>query len=177
MIYRTVVGRVNAIAVDGTGRAYAAGLGTNGQGGFVTRLKPDGTVDYSMNLAGAPAAIAVDSSGSAFVLGIASQGFTTTSGAYLNSGYFFLARLNVNGSGLTYSTYLPTTNAACCVAVDSADNAVVVLVQPEMERGRSPLVSIPPFGRRFSKHRGLPIRCGLLEEHRREASAPRSSSR
>ena len=125
MIYRTVVGRVNAIAVDGTGRAYAAGLGTNGQGGFVTRLKPDGTVDYSMNLAGAPAAIAVDSSGSAFVLGIASQGFTTTSGAYLDSGYFFLARLNVNGSGLTYSTYLPTTNAACCVAVDSADNAVV----------------------------------------------------
>src|ERR1022692_1336249 len=54
---------------------------------------------------------------------------------------------------------------------------LVVLVQPEMERGRSPLVSIPPFGRRFSKHRGLPIRCGLLEEHRREASAPRSSSR
>ena len=55
--------------------------------------------------------------------------------------------------------------------------AAIVLVQPEMERGRSPLVSIPPFGRRFSKHRGLPIRCGLLEEHRREASAPRSSSR
>jgi hypothetical protein len=28
-----------------------------------------------------------------------------------------------------------------------------VLVQPEMERGRSPLVSIPPFGRRFTRHR------------------------
>jgi hypothetical protein len=28
-----------------------------------------------------------------------------------------------------------------------------VLVQPEMERGRSPLVSIPPFGRGFSRHR------------------------
>jgi hypothetical protein len=28
-----------------------------------------------------------------------------------------------------------------------------VLVQPEMERGRSPLVSIPHFGRGFSRHR------------------------
>jgi hypothetical protein len=34
----------------------------------------------------------------------------------------------------------------------------IVLVQLEMERGRSPLVSIPPFGRGFSRHRGLPIR-------------------
>ena len=28
-----------------------------------------------------------------------------------------------------------------------------VLVQPEMERGRSSLVSIPPFGRGFPRHR------------------------
>ena len=28
-----------------------------------------------------------------------------------------------------------------------------VLVQPEMERRRSPLVSIPPFGRGFTRHR------------------------
>ena len=27
-----------------------------------------------------------------------------------------------------------------------------VLVQPEMEKRRSPLVSIPPFGRGFSRH-------------------------
>jgi hypothetical protein len=52
-----------------------------------------------------------------------------------------------------------------------------VLVQREMERGRSPLVSIPPFGRGFSRHRGLPIRCGLFEERRSEAAALRSSSR
>ena len=38
------------------------------------------------------------------------------------------------------------------------DNEQNVLVQPEMERGRSPLVSIPPFGRGFSRHQGLPIR-------------------
>jgi hypothetical protein len=52
-----------------------------------------------------------------------------------------------------------------------------VLVQPEMERGRSPLVSIPPRGRGFSRHRGLPIRSGFFEERRRDASTPRSSSR
>lgn len=33
-----------------------------------------------------------------------------------------------------------------------------VLVQPEMERTRCPLVSIPPFRRGFSRHWGLPIR-------------------
>jgi hypothetical protein len=31
-------------------------------------------------------------------------------------------------------------------------NSSSVLAQPEMERGRFPLVSIPPFGRRFSRH-------------------------
>jgi len=31
----------------------------------------------------------------------------------------------------------------------------VVLVQREMEKRRSPLVSIPPFGRGFSRHEGL----------------------
>ena len=35
----------------------------------------------------------------------------------------------------------------------------IVPVQREMERGRSPLVSIPPFGRGFSRQPGLPIRC------------------
>jgi hypothetical protein len=36
---------------------------------------------------------------------------------------------------------------------------LTVPVQREMERGRSPLVSIPPFGRGFSRQPGLPIRC------------------
>ncbi len=51
-----------------------------------------------------------------------------------------------------------------------------VLVQPEMERGRSPLVSIRPFGRGFSRHLGLPIRCGLGRAQK-QTSALRSSSR
>jgi hypothetical protein len=37
-------------------------------------------------------------------------------------------------------------------------------------RVRCPLVSIPPFGRGFSRHRGLPIRC-VFEEGESEASA------
>jgi hypothetical protein len=36
-----------------------------------------------------------------------------------------------------------------------------VLAQREMEKRRSPLVSIPPFGRGFSRHRGLSIRWRL----------------
>ena len=40
---------------------------------------------------------------------------------------------------------------------------VSVLIPPEMQRGRAPLVNIPPFGREYSRHRGLPIRCGLLK--------------
>ncbi|MBI4902647.1 MAG: DNA/RNA non-specific endonuclease [Acidobacteria bacterium] len=36
---------------------------------------------------------------------------------------------------------------------------------------------IPPFGRGFSRHEGLPIRCGLSGERRSEAAALRSSSR
>ena len=46
-----------------------------------------------------------------------------------------------------------------------------VLVQREMERGRSQVVSIPPFWRGFSRHRGLPIRCGSWK--RAPAKAPR----
>src|ERR1039457_2259129 len=52
-----------------------------------------------------------------------------------------------------------------CVSVDGnvAEATVrgdsnLVLVQPELERRRSPLVSIPPCGRGFSRHRGLSIR-------------------
>ena len=38
-----------------------------------------------------------------------------------------------------------------------ADRVSLVLVQPEMERGRFPLVSIRPCGRGFSRHEGLPV--------------------
>jgi hypothetical protein len=41
-----------------------------------------------------------------------------------------------------------------------------VLVQPEMEKRRSPLVSVPPFGRGFSRHQGLSIRWKLAAQER-----------
>jgi hypothetical protein len=42
---------------------------------------------------------------------------------------------------------------SCTHSLGAFDFRKCVLVQPEMERGRSPLVSIPPFGRGFSRHR------------------------
>jgi hypothetical protein len=50
-----------------------------------------------------------------------------------------------------------------------------VPVQREMESGRSPLVSIPPFGRGFSRHGGLPIRFDFLKSA--EVEPPRSGHR
>jgi hypothetical protein len=52
---------------------------------------------------------------------------------------------------------------------------VPIAAQREMESGRSPLVSIPPFGRGFSRHQGLPIRSDLLKSA--EAKSPRSGHR
>ena len=44
-----------------------------------------------------------------------------------------------------------TAGSACRVEGQASKGAVIVLVQPEMEKRRSPLVSIPPFGRGFSR--------------------------
>src|SRR6266550_7503097 len=57
-------------------------------------------------------------------------------------------------------------------SVDRRGESRSVLVQPEMEKRRSPLVSIPPFGRGFSRHAGLSSDdsfwssvCSAREEH------------
>jgi hypothetical protein len=47
------------------------------------------------------------------------------------------------------------------VDADKPDVLAAVPAQPEMETERFPLVSIPPFGRGFSRHGGLSIRCGF----------------
>ena len=51
-------------------------------------------------------------------------------------------------------------------------NAKAVLVQRETEKRRSPLVSIPPFGRGFSRHEGLSIRCGFGGARKSDCRAP-----
>jgi hypothetical protein len=50
-----------------------------------------------------------------------------------------------------------------------------VLVQPQRERGHSPLMSIPPFRRGFLRHQDLPIRCGPWKNA--EGKPPRSVHR
>jgi uncharacterized protein (TIGR03437 family) len=145
VVYQTSIGvqTPTGIAVDSSGRLYITGgafpgmqitpgayqstaTNDNALNGFVARLKADGTLDYATYLGGGlPYGIAVDSSGDAFVTGN-SQGFSypTTPDAYLSSGAVYLTRLNSSGTGLVYSTFTPGS-AACCVAVDSADNATV----------------------------------------------------
>jgi uncharacterized protein (TIGR03437 family) len=108
---------------------------------FVVRLKPAGAVDYATYLGGTsqaqPVGIAVDASGSALVTGLAfSASFPTTPGAYLAASGIsnfvsasFLARLSPDGATLVYSTFTDAQGAyATGVAVDAADNAVVLLV-------------------------------------------------
>jgi len=69
-----------------------------------------------------------------FILHFQSRGF---SGAFIQNLKTFLAA----GEEITFSP-LPQSN----------DDREQLLVQPEMEKRRSPLVSIPPFGRGFSRH-------------------------
>jgi len=154
VLYQTVIGGSTltpfGIAVDSSGRAYVTGTVQVGdlkttpgafqptlpgagsaQGGFVVRLKPSGALDYGTYMGGTgPAGIAVDASGSVFVVGIAAgSNLPITPGAYLTSGYSFLARLSADGSALIYATFTGES-AACCVAVDSGDNAVVAVQHP-----------------------------------------------
>ena len=87
--------------------------------------------------------------------------------------------LGVYGGAIVVPGRPPSTNEVVCSSSKSAARnpsatkskaRAGVLVQPEMERRRSPLVSIPPFGRGFSRHPGLPIRCV-----RKEGGASRSA--
>ena len=134
-------GALNAIAVDGQGRAAATGF-TNGglkttpsgfqtsapdiQPGFVSQFSADGSALLYSSYLGSKlefnddsgAAIAYDSSGKLDVTGTAGTNFPTTAGAYqsttpLNTAAFF-AQIDPSVQGtasLTYATYLNGTDA------------------------------------------------------------------
>jgi uncharacterized protein (TIGR03437 family) len=150
VVYQTPISvqTLGGIAVDSSGRVYITGVpslnmqatpgayqstatNANAYNGAVVRLKADGSLDYATYLGGGvPVGIAVDNAGDALVTGNDYLGgYPTTPGAYLSSsplGGPYLTRLNSGGTALVYSTYTPGT-AACCVAVDSADNATIAV--------------------------------------------------
>ena len=107
---------------------------------FVTELNPSGTaLVYSTFLAGSTSnatdlddafAVAVDASGYAYVTGTASDSdFPTTPGAYeanlLDESDAFVTKLNLTGSALVYSTYLPGLTAGYGIGVNSSGEAYV----------------------------------------------------
>ena len=149
---------VRSIAVDSAGNLYVAGSTTSNdfpttqnalqttlgsaQNGFLTKLNPSlSALVYStylgqtssVNVAVGPHSVAVDPSGNAYVTGYADSGFPTTSGAVqpncpTNQFCAFLAKLNLAGSALTYSTFLAPPGGGSqgfTVAVDGSQNAYV----------------------------------------------------
>lgn len=163
LIYSTYLGGTvgfggdggNAIAVDGSGDAYVAGVAlttnfpttagayqtvfsSSYESGFVTVLNPTGTgLVYSTFLGGSaslsPNAIAVDGSGNVYVAGWTESNFPTTAGAYQTvapntSQDGFVVKLNSGGTGLVYATFLGgnSTENLFGIAVDVNGDAFVI---------------------------------------------------
>ena len=142
-----------SVAVDNLGRVYLAGWSESGDfpttvgafdrtfnglsDAFVLRLSEAGNaLDYATYLGGTEwdksVAVAVDSSYRAYVAGyLFSVNFPTTAGAFdrthNGSRDGFLTRMNADGSGLDYSTYLGGLSAdwLTAVTVDGANRAYV----------------------------------------------------
>jgi hypothetical protein len=156
LVYSTYLGGRNShdsasgIAVDTAGNAYVTGRtggsdfpvtsgayqsGVAGGGAFVAKLNASGTgLAYSTYLSGVDGTrIAVDTAGGAYLTGSATSAFTTTPGAFqpasANPGgtNAFAAKLNPNGTGMVYATFLggSGTDAGKGIAVDSDGSAYV----------------------------------------------------
>ncbi|HET6891967.1 MAG TPA: Calx-beta domain-containing protein, partial [Pyrinomonadaceae bacterium] len=153
LVYSTFLGgRDNddgtAIAVDGDGNAYVSGSSfsndfpttpgafrTTGPSGFVTKFNPAGSaLVYSTFIGGPPITdLALTASGEAYVSGHAGPtSLITTPDAFQpvfggGGSDAFVMKLNANGTGLVYSTYLGGigSESASCITVDSAGSAYV----------------------------------------------------
>jgi hypothetical protein len=158
LVYSTYIGGSSddegyAIAVDGSGNAYATGYTwstnydvtpgafqtTNGgwRDVFVTKLNATGTaLVYSTYIGGSHQdkgyGIAVDGSGNAYVTGsTASSDYDVTPAAFQrwNQGYedVFVTKLNATGTALVYSTYIGGSedDVGYGIAVDGSGNAYV----------------------------------------------------
>jgi Bacterial Ig domain/Beta-propeller repeat len=168
-----------AVAVDGTGHAYIAGVTgafASFHDSFVTKLSPDGrTIVYQTSLLGdsnVAAAIAVDATGQAYVAGtvIADQltgtRFPVTANALqpryagscdgfgeLSRGDAFVVRLAADGT-LNYSSFLGGVCAdeANGIGVDAAGNVYVAgyTDEPTSFPTRGTLHATPGRGGRFA---------------------------
>jgi beta-propeller repeat-containing protein len=156
LVYSTYLGGngedvAYGIAVDGSRNAYVGGYtfsidfptrnpfqpeNAGGADAFVTRLNAEGSgLVYSTYLGGSgfdsAAGIAVDASRHAYVTGDTSSTTFPTRNAFQpeNAGFndAFVTRLNAEGSGLVYSTYLGGSggDVGRGVAVDGSGNAYV----------------------------------------------------
>ena len=143
--------QVNAIAVDGSGAAYVAGvtgsvnfpttsgvLRTTGTGfgdAFVAKLSSAGNaLSYSTYLGGttsnAVTGIAVDSSGNAYAVGFTSSvDFPQTGALQTFGGAYdaFIAELNPGATALVYSTYYGGSGSdiANAIAIDANSSLYV----------------------------------------------------
>ncbi len=148
-----VTGTTTSFVFPTTAGAFQAAPADASSNAFVVKLSPGGTsLVYSTYLGGdatsftsgygtpengnGAAGIAVDGSGSAYVTGFTdSADFPTTAGALQPSGgsaasSAFVTKLNPQGTGLVYSTYLGGSTANDMssgggIAVDGAGNAYV----------------------------------------------------
>ncbi len=143
-----VTGSTNSADLPVTTGAYLTSLplSNGGAAGFVLKLNPDGSLAWATYFGPATVqSIAADSMGNPFVGGYTSGGLATTPGAYqtdfqqsiTSNGFFgivgptagFVTKFNANGTGLIYSTYVPTDNQnnvveqARALVVDAAGNA------------------------------------------------------
>ncbi|MEZ5354032.1 MAG: BACON domain-containing carbohydrate-binding protein [Bryobacteraceae bacterium] len=132
-----------SVALDAAGNAYVAGSTdssdfpvtglSTGNGGFVFKMAPDGTLLYSAKIRGEGfRAIAIDPAGAAYVTGPATaNSFTPTPGALQTvwNGVtdVVVAKLNPAGTALVYGTYLggAGNDVPAAIAVNAAGEAFV----------------------------------------------------
>jgi subtilase family serine protease len=156
VLYSTYLGGpcadiARSIAVDAAGNAYITGRAHGGvcfaevnSGALVAKLSPTGTLLYGYVFGGSLAdismgqAIAVDAQGHAYVAGFTqSNDFPTTPGAFrtercvgpygVSTSEGFVAKINPEGSGLIYSTFLCGNgdDSPNGIAIDAAGNAYI----------------------------------------------------
>ena len=129
----------NAYVIGNTAASYSSPFGPSPSHVFVAKLSPQGALLYSMLLSGTAGsdrgvAIAVDFVGNAYVTGTTQGGFPLVNPLQPTKGNLslqsagFVTKINPQGNGLVYSTYLGGSSQAfpTSIAVDASGIAVVV---------------------------------------------------